>query len=161
MTNKKKIILISIFFILIFMVGYKYYTRPQNFKRNISGIKYQTNNKSYQENVEIRVEGRYSRKLFRRFKFEGQIYLNNKEFSCIINNSNSSPLTYTDEGYTRTYGTIYSNTNLNPIVILVGNWSSKDGIIISGPANARKDALTETHEVMEKFLSDYGINDLE
>lgn len=133
----------------------------KEYNNELSSIKYQLGNDSYEENLKIKVIGVLKTSGFGGYHFEGKIFAEDFELKCsdFVEN-NMAMLTYSSDGYTKTFGQIFINEDLDKLTILYNGWSEKDGLMISSPAKDREDALKIANDLMEKFMKHHNIEKL-
>ena len=150
-----------VFVIILMLLYLSLYGRTKQYDNELSCIKYQLGNDSYEEKIKIRVVGVFKTSLLGKCKFSGKIFIEDFELNCSkFDENNMAMLTYNDNGYTKTFGQIFINEGLSELTILYNGWSDKDGLMVSSPAKDRKEALEISNQLMEKFLRCHNIEKL-
>lgn len=158
---RKKIMMSMIILIIILLIAYAYYTQSKEYTQSISGIRYQLNNSSVEEKVQIEIDGVYSRKILGGFKFEGDLYIDNLKLKCSISdNSHGILFSKSESGYLQGYGAVYMHDGFDKLSIIFDGWNTSDGITIAAPAQNRQEALKVSNEVMKEFLDKLNIGEL-
>ena len=163
---KRKKYIIYIVIIVFLIIGALYFI-PKKLYKEYSGIMYRLGDENYEENINISINGYISRGFFKEDKFEGTMKIGDKELQKLdmrLTKNNGDLLFYYDED-TRdyiSYGQISLNKTREKITISVfeqseqnkakKNWSSKDGLMISAPANNRIEALEISNELLKDVL---------
>lgn len=156
--KNKLIIIVIVLFVVIGLV----YFYPQKINREYSGIQYRIENDSYEEQTDITVKGYITKGLLQGDRFEGSITIGEKELPKLdmrFSDNYGAPLLYYDEasGDYRSYGQIYMDNSREKISISIfepkdqkgkQSWSSKDGLVISAPANNINEAIEITNELI-------------
>lgn len=162
MTINKKVIISVIMIATVILIGATYYTKPKEYNKSITGIRYQLNNSSFEEKVQIETDGLYSKKILGGFNFEGDLYIDNMKFECSISdnsqgilNSNGRLSKNTERGYL--YGSVFIDESLDELSIIFDGWGTGDGITIAAPAQNREEAINISNEVMKEALNKFNI----
>jgi hypothetical protein len=128
---------------------------------------YRLGSGSLVENIDINVNGYFSRGLFKGDRFEGTINIGDKELQkldMMFAKDKGGILFYYDEttGDYTSHGQIYFDNKREKIAITVfdqsrqdkskKNWSSNNGLMISAPANNRAEALEISNELLKETL---------
>jgi hypothetical protein len=157
---------IYIFIIAFLIIGVVYFI-PKKINKEYSGIMYRLGDGNYEEDIDINVNGYFSRGLFKGDKFEGTITLGEKELQRLdmrFTKDNGGILLHYDKtsGDYYSYGQIFFNNTREKITISVfeqskqdkakKNWTSKNGLMISAPANIRVEALEISNELLKEAL---------
>lgn len=153
--------------ILLFS-AYEFYIFPRKASLTYYGIKYKADNSQHQEQVKIEMTGFYSNRLFTKDYFEGSISIDNESYPPKGSNypglrlivcKDLQILSYRDfdgDKAIHTYGEIFLGKSLKELTILLqdghSSRNSKDGYIISAPANNRAEAVKITNELMNSIL---------
>lgn len=163
MENKK--LKIRILIILSLILLYFYYTNPNKFLKTYTGVKCRINNDNYEEKVLVKFEGKYTKKTFSNNTFEGNLYINDYvlnnikiEFSSNGNASIKHNKNINDD-FEEHYGWITMDKTKNYLVILLPDtkkdskcsgtaWTYENGLIISAPANSKKDAIKIANKLL-------------
>ncbi|GKX31333.1 hypothetical protein SH1V18_38130 [Vallitalea longa] len=156
-----KYILSSIVIILIIL--YINCFAPQNYSKVYNGIMYRAGNSKYEESITVKLEGQYNKNWFAKNKFKGTIYINDSKLpnvKIIWDKSGKGSIDYWINNYFYSYGLIYISKNLEKIIICVyetdninkstTHWNTVDGLIISAPANNRKEALIISNDLINQ-----------
>lgn len=166
MKNNKKLIYYTIFIILL--VSSVIYFYPKKLSIEYSGIMYRLGDSNYSENIKVSVNGYLSKGLIKGDKFQGILTIGDKQLSKIsirFDNAGKGDLLYFDEntGDFTSYGQTYSSYMKEGLTISVfeqygqkegmRRWSSKDGLMISAPANNRNEALDISNKLMKGILN--------
>jgi len=161
---RKQIIYVFIFLVIILIGIYIY---PIRIYKEYSGIIYRLGDSSYQETIEVTIDGYLSDGFFSRNKFEGTIIIGEKKLSKLkmyIDKYGRGDLSYYDEelGEFPSFGTIYMKNVYEEITITVLErkepnsssmlWTSEDGLMISAPAGNRDEALKVSKDLMNDVL---------
>lgn len=163
MENKKSKIIILL--ILSLITVYFYYTHPNKFSKTYTGVKYRINNDNYEEKVLVKFEGKYTRKPFSNNIFEGTLSINNSILNNIkleFNNDGNASIRYkkdTNDNFEKHYGWITIDKSKNYLIILLpeskkdnkynsNEWTYENGLIISAPANSKKDAIKIANKLL-------------
>lgn len=143
----------------------------QAFDGIVYGIVYGVGSKSNQINKEvtITIEGELYKKFFNQDRFKGTIDINGKVPTNIIIDKkpvevvfieNRGSLLFGDSPY----GFLYVNKDFSELSIIVHEliesgrdnasyrWDPEDGLLISGPATCRKEALSISNELIGDLL---------
>jgi hypothetical protein len=156
-----------IFYILILLIILSVvYFYPKNFNKEYNGVIYKLGDNSYSENIKISFDGYLSKQLFKGDKFQGTINIGNKKFARVFmefSNRNDAFVQYYDEnlGEYKIYGDMVSSNIKDRFIISVweaannggSTWSSKNGLVVSAPANCRSEALDISNKLMKNFLN--------
>ncbi|WP_427339642.1 hypothetical protein [Caloranaerobacter sp. DY30410] len=164
----QKIILACLIIVIAF---YVFYTFPRKYNIVFQGIKYRLGDTLYQEDIEVRIKGWYTKKIFSGNQFKGEICLGDEKLLNVnleLNKYNSDILMgYKEEiDEFRMYGKIYLSNTLDKITILLfepddkgdyskGHWSSKNGFMISAPAESREEAISLSKELIRSGIIKY------
>lgn len=163
--HRKQIIFAFLCIMLILLVIYKY---PKRFYQEYSGIMYRLGDGEYQETVEITIDGYLSNGFFKGNLYEGTMLIGKKKLSKLdmeFDAFGRGILFYFDEelGEYTSFGDIYTKNMNKEITITVledrnsnttdKSWTSKDGLIISAPAENRDEAIEITKDLMKDVLS--------
>ena len=160
MRLKNKLIIIVI---ILFVVMGLVYFYPQKINKEYHGILYRIGNESDEEQTDITLNGYITRGLIQGDRFEGSIIIGEKELAKLDMRffNYGAPLLYYDEasGDYRSYGYIYMDNSRDKLSISIfepkgqgkgmQSWSSKDGLIISAPANNLNEAIEITNELVK------------
>lgn len=137
-----------------------------NFHHTISGVTYRLGDESSYALTQIEFVGRRSKSFFRKGKFEGSIIFDEYELdvSIHLDDDNSAYLqgwiTDDDDDYA-TIGELFADNNFEALTLCIyekgeGNsrsWNSATGLMFSGPAVNREEALEisnkQIHSVMD------------
>lgn len=165
MRNYRKLICFVLFTILIVLVAV--YSFPRKIYREYSGVMYRTGDTTYSEKVKVKIDGYLSKGLLKGDKFKGAITIGDKQLTKInmgFDKLHRGSLFYYDEnrGDYRLYGDLISSNMEDEFTICVleenkqkngsSSWSSKDGLMVSAPANLRNEALDISNTLMEDIL---------
>lgn len=156
--KNKLIILVIILFVVIGLV----YFFPKKINKEYSGIQYRIGNDGYEEQTDITVNGYITRGLLQGDRFEGRITIGEKELPKLdmrLSDNYGALLLYYDEasGDYHSYGQIYMDNSREKISISIfepkgqkgkQSWSSKDGLVITAPANSLNEAIEITNELV-------------
>ncbi len=166
MKDNKKFIYYTIFIILF--VSSVIYFYPKKLRLDYNGIIYRLGDSNYSEKIKVSINGYLSKGLIRGDKFQGILIIGDKQLSKInirFDSADKDDLLYFDEntGDFTSYGQIYSSDIKKGLTISVfeqcgqkegvRRWSSKDGLIISAPANNRNEALDISNKLMKGILN--------
>lgn len=140
------------------------YFYPRSILKEYSGILYKLDDTNYFQDVKISINGNISKSLFKGDQFEGTIYVGDKKLPKIrmrFDASGRANLYYFEEsiGEFRAYGDLISKDMKQEFTIIVfkkenggSSWSSKDGYMISAPADSRNEALEISNKLLENTL---------
>lgn len=138
----KKIILIIVLAIVLIL-----YIVPTKIEKDIKLVKVKYGDFEVASEVKIHFDGYKYNKIFQESIFEGnielggtliegtQIYLD--DIGPLIGSINSSE-------DCSTFGSIYVTNSFDEVTILInedGHWSMSEGVILTGPANSREEAV--------------------
>ncbi len=135
---------------------YIYYTFPKIINVTLNGMSYKINNKQQQEQVIIKINGSYGKRILKKDLFVGSITIGNLRCDGveISVGDNSSFLTYinknTERGITY-YGEMFTDNKLTKLTISI---IDEDGTMISAPAKDRVDAVKISNELMKNVLEE-------
>ncbi len=113
--------------IVLCLIVFLFLVWPRQVNFNMKGIEYTQLNKSTAENITIKINGQINNRFFGVRKFTGRIYcealdLDGEYFNLLFDDSNKSYLSIIKEsGETVNYGEIFSNKNMNELVIVSGD----------------------------------------
>ena len=161
----KKLIIYGIFiFFIIWIVNY---LSPRRLNKEYSGEIYRIGVSNYSEHIKINIDGNLYKGLFKGDKFKGTIIIGDKKLlklDMIIDNEGMGLLFYFEEsvGEYTSYGSIIFSNKKDEFTISVfeenkdkkefKSWYSKEGLLISAPANNRDEALKLSNDLMEKTM---------
>ena len=143
------------------------YLYPRKFNNSYNALIYRLGDKSYSENVQINIEGWTSNSFFRSPSFKGTIFIGDKKLSSIsmkFDKNNKADIFYFDEasGEYRSYGFMLTKNIRKQFTVGISeaknsddsaeHWSSKDGLILSAPANNRDEALEISKNLMKPLM---------
>ena len=163
MKNHKRFIFYVLILLIILTVVYSY---PKKFNKEYNAVIYRLGDNSYSENIKISFDGYLSKRLFKGDKFQGTINIGNKKFVRVFmefSNRSDAFVQYYDEslGEYKIYGDMISSNIKERLTISVWEatnnggsaWSSKNGLVVSAPANNRSEALVISNKLMKNFLN--------
>lgn len=167
MKNRKMLFYIMLTLVIALCIFYFY---PKNLNKEYNAIKYRLGDSSDSENIKISIDGYISKRLFRGDRFRGSINIGGKQLKEIdlrFDSTRRATIYYMDAGSDSyyTYGTMVSNNMKDSFTILIfeadekekasagSSWSSKDGLMISAPANNRSEALDISNRLMKGSLN--------
>ena len=163
------------FLVFIFLIGIVsfgvWYSIPKEINQAFDGIVYGVGNKSNQLNKEvtITIKGKLYRKIFNQDRFKGTIDINGELPKNIIIDKKEVEVVFIENGGSLSigdspYGFLYINKDLSELTIIVYEllesgsdnatyeWDPKGGLLISGPATNRKEALNISNKLIEDLL---------
>ncbi|MCT4566498.1 MAG: hypothetical protein N4A68_19565 [Maledivibacter sp.] len=172
--------------VLIVLIAYGIFAFPITINKEIPAVKYRLGDEESIENITIKIDGQYNRKLFLSDTFIGTIYIEGYEFtkddSGFSNlKSTLADINFNRDGYGR-YG--YVKVNSDDLMNLMegeifmkdkfsmftmtimekdasdksrSGWSSEKGLMISAPAKTRGDALNISNLLMKDFLREHSL----
>ncbi len=161
MRQKNKQIIIVIIILLVAGLGYFI---PQKINKEYSAIQYRIGNESYEDKIDIHINGYITRGLLQGDRFEGSIKIGEKELPRLdmrLSDNYGALLLYYNEasGDYSSYGHMYMDNSREKISISIfepdeqekgkKSWSSKDGLTISAPANSINEAIKITNELVK------------
>ncbi len=171
--------LIAAFVVLLVLISTSViYTYPRQLALSIEGVEYQLGAGQHHANpVRIQIDGQLRRGLTGRRTFRGIISI---EGTSVPNSDNRRQLkiefgtngqgliqyAYFKNGtpIIYTYGSIFANNNFSNITIQEfrinkndEGWNAANGLMISGPANNRSQALNISNELMKSWLQGYTL----
>ncbi|WP_055666211.1 hypothetical protein [Desnuesiella massiliensis] len=161
----KKIYVYIIIALLLLCTLYLY---PRKFNNSYNAIIYRLGDKSHSENIQINIEGWISNRFFRSPSFKGTIFIGEKKLSDInmkFDKNNKADIFYFDEasGEYRSYGFIVAKNIRKQFTVGISeaknpddsakHWSSKDGLMLSAPANNRDEALEISKNLMKPLIN--------
>lgn len=163
---KKTIYYIASCILIVACVSYSY-LRKIDINVAYNGILYRLGDSSYSEKIKVSINGNLTKVLFKEDNFQGKIIINNTEMSKLDINFDKlgrGIIYYYDEiyGEYRTYGTLITSNIKENFTICVleenkeikgtASWSSRDGLMVSAPAENRVEALKISNELMKSPL---------
>lgn len=161
MRIKKTILFVLVFVIIVTLLYFSLKERTKEYNNELSSIKYQLGNDLYEDKIKIKVKGVFKTSLFGRCQFTGNIFIEDFELNCSeFDENNMAILTYSKDGYTKTFGQIFIEKDLDKLTILYNGWNNKDGLMISSPAKDREEALKISNYIMNKFMNQHNIKKL-
>lgn len=165
--KKKYIIRLSILLVIIAVLSLCiYYSWPRNININYDGVKYQAANQNTYENVKVNVEGKLRKKLFSgEADFNGKIIvdgitLDYSNYPLTFTNKGTGVLDSIKSGNIITYGSIIISNSFDNFTIMIyenGEWSSKDGWLISAPCRNRKEAEATSNLLFKRLNPEINI----
>ncbi|WP_043929806.1 hypothetical protein [Bacillus sp. EB01] len=163
--------------VLICLVGLVsiavWYSIPKDINQKFDGFVYGVGGKSNQlnEKVTITIKGSLYKKIFNQDRFKGtidikgdvpkDIIIDNKEVEVVFL-GNSGTLSFRDYSHPtdrNIYGNLYINNDFSELTIIVNElvesgsdnatyeWNPEDGLLISGPATNRKEAISISNKL--------------
>jgi hypothetical protein len=169
-------------FVLILFVIYGIFISDISIHEEFPAVKYRLGEEGVIENITIKIDGTYSRSIFSDDIFSGSIYIEGYDFTNDKSGFSNLKSTLADihidrKGYGMyNYVKINSNRNLEHLFQgeifvkdkfsmitmtieeekssenLNGGWNSGNGILISGPAETRKEALAIANLLMKDLM---------
>ncbi len=176
--SKNKYIYLGSFVLILFVI-YGIFTTGISINEEIPAVKYRLGEEGVIENITIKIDGTYRRRLFSDDIFSGSICIEGYDFTNAKSGFSNLISTLADihidsKGYGRyDYVKMNSNSNLeylfqgeifvkdkfSMITMTIneerssdnpnGGWNSTSGILISGPAETRKEALAIANLLMQ------------
>lgn len=157
-----------VFICIIGLVSFVvWYSIPKEINQAMDGMVYEVGSKSNQINkeVSITIKGKLYRKIFNQDRFKGTIDIKGEVPTNIILDKKQVEVVFIENrglllfGDTP-FGFIYINRDFSEVSIIVselneserGRWDPQDGILISGPATSRKEALNISNELIGDLL---------
>ena len=147
------------------------YSVPKEIDQAFDGIAYGVGSKSNQINKEvtITIKGKFYRKIFNHDRFKGTIAIKGDVPTNLILDRKQVEVVFLDNGGSllygnSSYGILYINKDFSELSIIVyefiesgrGNpsysWNPEGGLLISGPAKTRKEALNISNELIGDLL---------
>lgn len=157
-----KILTVGIITIIILLIlGYFYYTFPQKTNLSYNGIKYKLGDMQQEEEIKITMNGYYYKRVFTKDFFKGSINIENKNYPSLklLVDEQLQMVSYRnneENGKLYTFGEIFIEENLTNLTVCVqdkqNGWNSKDGFMISAPAENRFEALNISNKLMKNIL---------
>ena len=166
-------------FVLILFVIYGIFTTGISIHEEFPAVKYRLGEEGVIENITVKIDGTFMRRLFSDDIFAGSIYIEGYDFTNDKSGFSNLKSTLSDihidsKGYGR-YDYVKMNSNRNwehlfqgeifvkdkfsMITMTIeeekssenpnGGWNSGSGILISGPAETRKEALAIANLLMK------------
>lgn len=149
-----------------------WYSIPKEIDQAFEGIVYGVGGKSRQINKEVTIElkGNMYKKIFNQDRFKGTIDINGEVPKDIIIDKKQVEVVFIENSGTlfvgdySPYGILYINKDFSELSIIVHElvesdsdnasfrWTPKDGLLISGPATNRKEALDISNELIGDLL---------
>jgi len=162
--NKKSFILIVI---TIAVISAVIYFKPREIDTEYNGIMYRLGDADYSENIKIKISGYLTKGVFKGDKFRGNIIIGGKERSGLLiefDDSHRGLLYYLDRytGESEVYNIISENLEKEITLCVLeknghgSSWSEGDGLMISAPADNRKQAL----EISKRLIGNLANNEL-
>jgi hypothetical protein len=147
-----------------------WYSIPKEINQAFDGIVYGVGNKSNQINKEvtITIKGKLYKKFINQDRFKGTIDINGEVPTNIIIDKKQVEVVFIENGGSllfgdSPYGNLYINKDFSELSIIVlepesgggtasYRWDPEDGLLISGPAASRKEALNISNELIGDLL---------
>jgi hypothetical protein len=148
-----------------------WYSVPKEINQAFDGIVYGVGSKSNQINKEvtITIKGKLYRKNFNHDRFKGTIDIKGEVPTNIILDKKQAEVVFLENGGSllfgdSTYGILYINKGFSELSIIVYehiesgrdnasySWDPEDGLLISGPAKSRREALNLSNELIGDLL---------
>lgn len=155
----KKIYKIGIIISVICVIAIGiYYTFPKIINVTLNGVSYKINNKQQQEQITIKINGSYGKRILKKDLFVGSITIGNLRCDGveISVGDKSHWLSYIDKNtkHVKTYGEIFTDNTFTKFTISVVGEVGEDGIMISAPAKDRVNAVKISNELMKNVLEE-------
>lgn len=166
--KKLYLIFICIVGLVSFVV---WYSIPKDINQAFDGIVYGVGSKSNQINKEvtITIKGKLYRKIFNHDRFKGTIDIKGEVPTNIFLDKKKVEVVFLENGGSllfgdSSYGILYINKDFSELSIIVYEliesgrnnvsygWDPEDGVLISGPAKSRKEAINITNELIGDLL---------
>jgi hypothetical protein len=166
--KKLYLVFICIVGIVSFVV---WYSLPKEINQAFDGIVYGVGSKSNQidKEVAITIKGKMYRKIFNQDRFKGTIDINGEVPTNIIIDKKQVEVVFIENGGSllfgdSSYGILYINKDFSELSIIVYelieserdnasySWDPEDGLLISGPATSRTEALSISNELIGDLL---------
>lgn len=129
--------------------------------KDLTAIKYELNNSSYEEKIEIVLKGSIKNKGLKFNEYKGIVSIDDLELHFNTKDKRYAVLSYIGEDEaTKSYGTMYIEGELEKITIMPSGWSLEDGVMTSAPALSREEALIVGNETMKMFLDYHNIGEM-
>lgn len=165
----------------VMLIAYAMFAFPITIKKEFPAVKYRLGDEEFVENITIKIDGHYNRKLFSDDIFKGSIYIESYEFTNERSGFSNLKSTLADIHFNRSeygmYGYVKNNSGsiqrlmqgeifikdkfaMVSMTIMEkdisdrshSGWSSKDGLMISAPAKTREEALKISNLLMNNIL---------
>ncbi len=149
------IVLVIIFFVYIY---------PKKIDREINAIMYRLGDSHYSENIQVDINGYFSKGLLKGDRFEGVMTIGENKLTKInlrFDKFNRGLLFCYDEntGDYTSYGDMYSDQMMKEFTICIleediqgkggKTWSPIDGLMVAAPANNRVEAIDMSNKLMK------------
>jgi hypothetical protein len=154
---KKHSINIMILTLIVMLILFNF-TESYKIDTSLSGMEYRIGNEDYSDAVTITIKGVYYKSLFKDDSFEGSISIDKYSFTKDLSLlpikliKGKASMYYTKD---HSLGELFCSDKLQELLITVRepigsnsqSWNSKNGLIITAPANNRQQA----QDVIEHF----------
>ncbi|RXM66175.1 hypothetical protein DP145_09115 [Clostridium tetani] len=156
------------FFILLIILPlvslYFYYAKSNKFVKTYTGIKCRINDEIYEEKVLVKFEGKYKKKPFSNDIFKGNLLINDTVLNDIeleFHYNHQASIRYDNNkgDFLEHYRWIAMDKDKDYLTILLpeikednadtsNHWQYKNGLIISAPANTKKEAIENANKLL-------------
>lgn len=137
---------------------------PRKYEDEINAVIFKNGDREYEKEIVIKINGYKSNKLFMSDKFKGKLTIDNKEYNAVELKLGTHQVLIgrdNNKGDFYTIGDILIDNDMSTLTInyhVNGSWSREDGLVISGPANNRKEALIITKKLYNNYSKLETIN---
>jgi hypothetical protein len=169
----RKIVITALLSLVIFSIWYFY---PKHYNETLEGVYYQLGDEKVFENIRLHIDGELRNHISGEKTFEGTVEFEGTSIPKIPEDR-SELILYIEGGYGQIvshfragfngkaipdiyqYGSVYTNNDFTQFTIAVYSrdpegehvsWSGKDGLMITVPAENRKEAIELSDKLMEE-----------
>jgi len=165
--------------LLIMAIGYGIFAYPTTIDKEFPAVKYRLGDEKNYENIVVRIDGTYQRRLFSEDIYKGTIFIEGYEFtdesSGFVNlKSTLDDIHFDKDGHGRyeyikvggdgeiqylMQGVIFIENKFSTLTMTImeenpsdssrSGWNSRNGLMISAPARSREEALQISNSLMK------------
>ncbi len=167
--------IVNLFLLILLLITIGFLASLKRINKEFPAVKYRLGDEETFENITIKINGVYQRRLFFSDVFKGSIYIEGYEFtgttSASINSVILSDIYFEKDGsgwyrYLKTdngelqklmMGTIYMDDNFSRVALTVHDdsvdssvtgWSIENGLIIAAPAKTKEEAVKISNQLL-------------
>ncbi|WP_432667439.1 hypothetical protein R9X47_13720 [Wukongibacter baidiensis] len=177
--NRQRFIWMSI---AVIIIAYVIFAFPVKINKELPAVRYRLGDEKFAENITIKIDGRYVRKLFSDDVFVGTIYIEGYEFTDDSSGFRNLKSTLANINFNRKghgmykyvkissgdlqdlmEGEIYMKDKFSVLSMTImekdspdsaiSGWNSGDGLVISAPAKTRQEALNIFNLLIKDILN--------